>query len=332
MSRITQSQIARQSLQGLFDSRDKYNKFANEVSSGLKVTNPGDSQYSGTINQYKDLLSRVEGHQTRIDSAKAVLTFQDNAVTQLNDLLVRAKEIATQSSNETVGAEARSQAAKELWEIRDHIVQLANSKYQGRYIYGGADDGDAPFNDGLTYDTPSGSGPETKRYAYDDTTAEPGNALSRTINLTDDFTMTITTPGNNLFGAALTALEQLGRSLAGYSTEVQAGPIYTGTQYTLPDDTALQTRHIKDAMDALDTARTTYVMPERVSLGAKLKRLDTAESLLSLSKSDAKAVLANLQEADVDVSATNLAQAELSLNASYAVSSKVLQLSILNYL
>jgi flagellar hook-associated protein 3 FlgL len=331
MTRITQSQLARQSIQGLFDSRDKYNKYAEEVSSGLKVTDPGDSQFSGTISQYKNLVTRIESHSVRIENAKSVLSFQDNAVTQLNDLMIRAKEIATQSANETVGSTSRAQAAKEIWEIRDHIVQLANSKYQDRYIYGGADDDDAPFDES-SYVVPAGTGPETKRYAYDNTTTEPGNALSRTINLTDDFTMTITTSGQNLFGPALTALEQLGRSLAGYSTEVQAGPVYTGTAYTLSADTALQTRHIKDALDAIDTARKTHIMPERIGLGSKLKRIDTAEALLELTKSDAKAVLSSLQDADVDVSATNLTQAELTLNASYAVSSKILQLTILNYL
>jgi flagellar hook-associated protein 3 FlgL len=331
MTRITQSQLGRMSIETLFSARDRYDKYSNEVSSGFKAASPGDSRFSGTINQYRNQLTKIEGHETRIQSAKAVLAFQDNAVTQLNDLLVRAKEIATQTANETVGTTSRAQAAKEIFEIRDHIVQLANSKYQDRYIYGGADDDDPPFDES-TYAVPVGTAAETKRFAYDDTTVEPGNALSRTINLTDDFTMTITSPGNNLFGNALTALEKIGRALAGYTTDVLPGPVYTGTAYTFPTDVELQTRHIKDGMDQLDDARKTYVMPERISLGAKLKRIDTAEAILDLTKSDAKSVLASLQDADLDVSATNLSQAETGLNASYAVSSKVLQLSILNYL
>lgn len=331
MSRITQSQLGRMSLSGLFEARDRYNKYSNEVASGLKVSNPGDSRFSGTINQYKDLLTKIAGHETRIQSAKSSLAFQDNAVTQLNDLLIRAKEIATQTANETVGASSRAQAAKEIFELRDHIVQLANSKYQERYIYGGADDDDAPFDE-ASYAVPVGTGQETKRYVYDDTTAEPGNALSRTINLTDDFSMTITTPGNSIFGAALTALEKIGRALSGYSTEVQAGPIYTGVAYNLPTDMELQTRHIKDAMDELENARKNDVMPERITLGARLKRIETAEAILELSKTDAKTSLSSLQDADLDVSATNLSMAETALNASYAVSSKVLQLSILNFL
>lgn len=331
MTRITQSQLGRMSINSLIDARDRYDKYSNEVSSGRKASAPGDSQFSGSINQYRDTLSKIEGHETRIEAAKSVLAFQDNVTDQLNDLLVRATEIATQNANETVGSAVRAQASKEIFEIRDYIVQLANSKYQNRYIYGGADDSDAPFNQ-LTYAVPAGTGPETKRYAYDDTTSEPGNALSRTINLTDDFTMTISSPGNNLFSNAITAIEKLGRSLSGYSTQTLAGPVYTGTAYTFPTDTALQTRDIKDAMDQITVAREQNVMPERISLGSKLKRIDTAQALLDLTKSDAKTVLSNLQDADLDVSATNLSLAQTGLNASYAVSSKVMQLSILNFL
>lgn len=330
MARITESQRARVSLDALVNSSNRYAQFSEEVSSGRKVNSAGDSRFSGTINQYRDLLTKIEGHETRIQSAKAILAFQDNTVSQVNELLIRAKEVGAQAANETLDEDVRSQLAKEVWEIRDHLVQLANEKYQGRYIYGGADDDDAPF-DQATYTVPA-SGPESLRYAYDNTTTEPGNAQSRTINLTDDFTMTVTTPGSTIFGAALTALEQLGRAMSGYSTVVQAGPVYTGTAYTFPTDYELQTRAIKDSMDALDTARVQNVMPERISLGAKLKRIDTAEALLSLTKDDAKSVLGSLQDANVDESATNLANAQTALNATYAVTAKFLQNTFLNYL
>lgn len=331
MTRITQSQLGRMSIGSINNAREQYNKYSNEVTSGLKVAAPGDSRFSGTINQYKDLLTRIEGHETRIQSAKAMLSFQDNVVNQLNDLIIRTQEIATQNANETVGASTRAQAAKEIFEIRDHIVQLANSRYQGKYIYGGADDDDAPFDAG-SYAVPSGTGPETVRYGYDSTSTEPGNDLSRTINLTDDFTMTITSPGKTLFGGALGAIEKLGRALMGYSTETLAGPVYSGNAYNFPADTALQTRHIKDALDEVTSNRQVNVMPERIGLGAKLKRIETAEAILELSKSDAKMVLSSLQDADVDESATNLSLAQNGLNASYTVSAKVLQLSILNFL
>ena len=324
MTRITQLQLGRMSIESIFNSRDQYNKFSNEVSSGLKVSQPGDSRFSGTINQYRDLLTRIEGHENRIQSAKSVLAFQDNAITQLNDLIVRAQEIATQNASETVGAETRAQAAKEIWEIRDHIVQLANSKYQGKYIYGGSEDSSPPFVEGVY--TGPGSATDLKRYSF---TTAAGGTQSRTINLTDDFTMSITTPGNNTFGGTLTALERLGRSLAGFTTDTT---LNTGVAYNLPTDRDLQTRNIKDAMDSLESNRQTYVMPERISLGAKLKRIDTAEALLDLTKTDAKTGLSTMQEADTDESATNLALAQNTLNASYAVSAKVLQLSILNFL
>ena len=91
MTRITQAQIGRNSLNTLVDARERYDKYSNEISSGFKVSAPGESRLSGTINQYRDLMTKIEGHETRIQSAKSQMAFQDNAMAQLNDLLVRAK-------------------------------------------------------------------------------------------------------------------------------------------------------------------------------------------------------------------------------------------------
>jgi flagellin-like hook-associated protein FlgL len=94
----------------------------------------------------------------------------------------------------------------------------------------------------------------------------------------------------------------------------------------------LQTTAIKDSITDLDTAREQQAIPERVSLGAKLRRLETGESLLTLTKNSAEDVLARIQNADETESASGLQQAQNALQASYTVTARVLRLTILDYI
>ena len=63
-----------------------------------------------------------------------------------------------------------------------------------------------------------------------------------------------------------------------------------------------------------------------------MRRLQTAESLLTLTKTSAQEVLSRIQNADETESVASLAQAQTALQASYSVTAKVLRLTIMDYL
>lgn len=108
------------------------------------------------------------------------------------------------------------------------MVSLANSTYQGRYIYGGTADDQPPYAETTPYDVPA-SGDATKRYEFQ---ALDGSDMAKEVKLTDDLTLTITTPGNEIFDDAIFALERLARAVAGYQTNPADGqPDGTGDAY-----------------------------------------------------------------------------------------------------
>jgi len=331
MTRISENQISRALLSDIADNRQRVNRASREVSTGYKVIDPGDSKFAGTIAQYRESLDRIAGHKQRVESVKSILAFQDNVLTQTNDILVRGRELATQAANETVGPEVRNQMSREVFELRDHLITLANSKNQGKFVYAGMDDDDAPYG-AAAYAVPL-TGAAGQRWVYDDASAEPENGLSRSVNVTDDISVVVSKPGSGIFNNGIYALERLGRALAGYETLPASGqPDGTGAAYNLPTDTARQTAAIQDAINQLTQAREQDVIPERVGVGASLRRLDTAASLLDLTETDAKEALAQLQEADIAESGTNLQQAQTALEVSFTVTSRLLNLTILDYL
>lgn len=328
MTRVTESQLLRNNLNGINRSRQNILKLNNEIDTGLKVQNPGDSELSATIEKYRQTLDKLAKYKNRTAGIKSFLTFQDDALAQSSELMNRAKEIAAQASNETNSPQTRAAMAEEVFQIRDHLVQLANSKYQGKYVWGGAQDGNPPY-DPQTYATPA-SGGASQRYVWDNMA---GRTVTRTVNISDGLTLSVDTQGNTIFDSAIQGLERLGRSLAGYKTNPASGaPDGTGGAYSFPTEFHAQTLDIQAALDQLDSAQKNQIEPERVGLGGKLRRIDTADSLLELTKASAQDALDKLQNADIAESASNLTQAQTVLQASLTVTAKVLNQSIMDYL
>lgn len=329
MTRVSENQQVRSLMVSLQGNRKLINQYSNEVGTGIKVNNPSDSNYSGSVAQFKQSLEKTEQYKDRVSAVKGFLTFQDDAVSQASDLVLRLQEIAEQSANETNSATVRAQMAAEAFAIRDHLASLANSTYQGRYVFGGADDDDPPY-DPLTY-TNSSSTASGQRYVYD---SDPGNNGTRVVQVSDDVSIDTLIPGSRIFDNAIQASERLGRALEGFDTTPAppAAPNGGGAAYVFPADAQLQSQAIRDSLTQLKTARDVDLQPQRTTIAGKLRRLDTASSLLELSKSAGEDVLSRLQDADVFESASKLAQAQTALQASMQVTTRILNISILDFI
>lgn len=333
MTRITENYLGRSLMNDIMRNRESVSKFSNEVSTGLKVDEPGDSSQSATISQFRETLHRIEGYSSRVQSVKGFLEFQDDTLSEAGDLLIRAKEIASHAASGHVSADARRQMAEEVFEIREHVVALANSTYQGKYVFSGAADNAPAFSKVAApgYSVPP-SGAASDRYSYN---SQPGSTLSRSVQVGDEVTVDVNTPGSGIFANAVAGLERLGRALQGYSSATDPGtglPTGVGGTYTLPQDYELQTNEIRATIDIFSRAKEEDIQLERVSVGGRLRRLDTATSVLNLSKVTAQDVLNGLQNADVAESASNLADAQTALEASFTITSRILQVSVLDYL
>lgn len=327
--RITENQTAGSLLNSIMRNRRTFDKHSNEISTGLKVAEPGDSTYSGTVSQLRSALERIDGYTARTKTVEGQLNYQQDVLSQATDLLIRAKEVAAQGANESNSTTERYALAEEIFELRDHMVSLANSQYQGQYIFHGAATDTPPFIED-TYTNGENKGLE--RWVYDNTQA--GHDTEREVRVTDSLTVRVNTLGQETFENSILALERLGRSLQGYRTDTPPTAIGvpgTGVAYTAAEFEA-QTTEIKTYMDQLDVARESEIQPERVNIAGRLKRLETAGSLLELSKVSTKEVLSQLQDADLTESATNMALAQTALEASLSITNRVLNLSILDFL
>lgn len=314
----------------LFQQRQALEENRQQIATGQKVRDPGDNPgRAGTIAQFQATLNRLSHHKERISFALGVMEQQDGALNSAQDLLTRAKELAVQAANESNSAESRKAMATELYEIRDGLVTLANTRYQGRYIYGGADDDDPPF-DALTYANPAAPAVGNARYVFDN---EQGTALTRSVQVSDDDKVRITSSGS-MFAESISNVERLARTLDGYRTDPEdysTLPVGTGAAYTFPTDFKAQTGAILSAINNLDLNKRT-LETERSDLGGRLNRLDQAKQIIETVQFNTRDAQSTLQESDIFEASSNLSNLETSLQALMATGARINNLSLLNYL
>ncbi len=74
------------------------------------------------------------------------LELTDSTLDDIGSLITRAKELAVYQATETSSAQTRADTAEEVKQIYDQLIQLANTQYNGSYIFAGYKTGTAPFS------------------------------------------------------------------------------------------------------------------------------------------------------------------------------------------
>lgn len=339
--RVTNVQTTNAFIDQILRNQAQLEDKRNEISSGYKVVDASDDPgRAGTISMLQSAIQRLSKHKDRIAFGINMLETQENIVQTANDILVRAKELATQAASGAQSAETRGYIADEIFQLRDSLVSIANTRHQGIYIYGGLDDDDPPYDLNETYyNEPPSAAPaeesaEKGHWMFDDPTVELGQTDTRTIKISDSDIVKVISRADEIFSKAINSLEILGRSLKGYNTglDINGEPDGTGTAYNLPTDYAQQTQDILFALDELEDARVNDVENELSSIGARMNHLEQTEQIIDTLKLNTDKARASIQDADMIQAASEFASLQLSLEGLLASGSQINRLSLLDYL
>ena len=313
-----------------------------EIASGLTVSNPSDDPgRAATLITLQSTIQRLKRHQERVGSTTDYLAAQEGAVNSAQDAMIRLNELAEQAASGNFSFEQRAQIADEVFQLRDSLASVANTQYQGKYIFGGLDEDDAPVDYVANYfDQPPTAAapfpPEKGHYVFDDPATEPGQDQTRNVDISDTDNIRINTPAATIFERAINAATQLGRAMEGYETfrNGTGDLIATGNppQLNLPTAFATQTGQILEGLDMLRLARTDDVEVELSSIGARTNRLQQTDQLLTTLITSADQSRGNIQDTDVFAAASTFAQVQTSLQALLASGSQINNLSLLDFL
>jgi flagellar hook-associated protein 3 FlgL len=263
-------------------------QLSGELSSGVRVTSIGQDPVAAGQNAL--LLDQIQNDDSFTRSSSLVqgrLQVADSALGGVVSQLTQAITLATSANNGTLNPSQLQAISNQLSGIRDEVSSLANSTYEGQYIFAGSLAGTAPFS------TSNSTVPAMTTYNGDGGVNyfETPNGQSIQLNL----------PGDQIFtaGGSNNVFQALNNLIADFSNG-------TGSPSSAAD------------LQALNTALG-YVSQQRVTLDNSLTRLTAATNSAASEKTQLMTAQTTLMQADLGEISTQLSLSKTQQTALEAV-------------
>lgn len=237
-------------------------------------------------------LRSLKQYGRNVSSASSRLQMEETVLDQLTGALDRAKQLAMQEANGSANASTRIVAKAEVDQLLSFAVQVANTRYEGEYLFGG----DQSLTQPITSNTaPYSATPITgQRRAQ----IAEGQHVPVTHNASDIF----------LNSRVLAALEQLSAALG-----------------------ANDAAGITASLSTIDGAHAS-VQNLIGEVGARTSQMDVAASNLQALDTTLQAFKADLQELDLEEAVTQLIARQNAYQAALLTTSRVMNLSLADYM
>jgi flagellar hook-associated protein 3 FlgL len=147
--RVTQGMLASNSLRNLSKSYEKLGDYQDQLNTGKKISRPSQDPVVAMKGMYyRSNLSEVEQYQRNLSEAYLWMDNSEAGLEQANSALQRVRELIVQGKNGTNGEDDRAAIAKEIEQLKQDLVETANTKVAGRYIFNGTEVDKAPVEHG----------------------------------------------------------------------------------------------------------------------------------------------------------------------------------------
>jgi flagellar hook-associated protein 3 FlgL len=348
--------------QNLAKNRTEQADLQNQAATQKRINKPSDDPLAAA----KVLGARTEerGNQQylkNINNAKSFLEFTEQSLSELSDILIRAKELAISQSNDASGNEqSRQVTASELEQIYNQSVQIGNRKLGERFIFGGyktqtqpftntgeyqGDDGDMKINihkdtflsmnlpgnkvflgKGLGGDGISRSNSETPKKAEElnDYKSKEAERLTANDAAEENY---VDTRAPASFARAQ-RLAPNGRDPVTESAGINVFQTLKGLEISLrTNDKA----GIQESLDTLDQAISQVVLA-RSEVGARVMTVSSTAESLQKAVVENKIAASQLEDADLFEVVSNINKNDSTLKATLETSGKLIQSSLMDFL
>ncbi|XWN53206.1 flagellar hook-associated protein FlgL [Anoxybacillus flavithermus] len=147
--RVTQMMLANNTLRNVSKSYDKLGTYQQQLATGKKIHRPSEDPVVAMKGMhYRTSLTEIEQFQRNLSEAYTWMENSESALNHTTNVLQRARELVVQAKNGTLGQEDRQAIAREIEQLKKDLVQVANTKVAGKYIFNGTNIEQAPVADG----------------------------------------------------------------------------------------------------------------------------------------------------------------------------------------
>src|SRR5262249_49955325 len=145
--RITNNMILQSQFNAMQSNIAALNRATAVANTGKRIQQASDDPTASTqVMGSNTTLRALDQYKTNVQRAASRVDTEDGVLSQIGDLITRAKEIALQQEGDTASAATRQSANAEVEQIFNQIVSLGNTKFGNEYLFGGDQATTQPFS------------------------------------------------------------------------------------------------------------------------------------------------------------------------------------------
>jgi flagellar hook-associated protein 3 FlgL len=260
-------------------------QFSSELSSGVSVTSLSSNPVAAGENVL--LLNQIQEDDSYSSTTSQVtgqLQVADSALGSVVTQLTQAISLATSANNGTMNTSQVNAVGSQLQGILGEVIQMANTSYQGQFIFAGTATSTQPFDSAGNYTVTAAEGGQTVNFL-----TTPSNQKIQ-----------LNVPGSQIFtgngNSSVSVMGALNALIADYS----------GTTVDEAQATA-DTNTLNSALN--------FVSEQRVTIDNSINQVSASSSAATSEALQLTSAQTNLMQADVGQVSTQLSTAETQATA-----------------
>ncbi len=292
--RVTQSMLSGNMLRNLMNSQEKMGTYFEQLYTGKKISRPSDDPVIAMkAMSYRTEVIEVEQYKRNVGEVHNWMDNSDSALDKTTQTLQRMRELTVKASNSTNDQNELDSIKREIEQLEEHLVDLANTNVNGIYIFNGTNTDQKPvqFNNGVVTQVSEG----TK-----DVYIEVANMTRIKANVSPDTVFT----------------QELFDNIAALKDALE----HVEDRSDLNESLEALDKNINETIDA------------RAALGARMNRMELIEHRLDEQEVIAKKTMSTNEDIDFEVAITNLITQESLHRAALSVGSRIIQPSLVDFL
>ncbi len=228
LTRVSDNMKFKTMVDNLFKVQTKYAELEEKLATQKIINRPSDDPVGmGKILDYRASRAGIAEYQSNVEGCESWLTMTESKLTGMEDLIVKAKEIALSQASGTATPETRQISASALQPLIDELLSLANSKLGDRYLFSGSKTDADPFT--VWSSASVGTAIPASGNAFDGTVSS-GGVYTGAVNKT--YAVKITT-GGTLAAAEYSLSADGGKTWGAVQTDLDGGTITLGDGITM---------------------------------------------------------------------------------------------------
>ena len=301
--RVTQNITTSNFIRYIHQHAENLLKTQRQIATQKRINKSSDDPIGmGQVLGYRTNLAATDQYQENIEQGITRLEFNEATLDLASNLINTARRLAADYSGSTLSVGERQSLALQVKDLYDQAMQMANSKFNGNYIFSGHATNAVPFSRDANFNA-----------AYN------GDDGDLRIMVSDNVEVNIVADGRNIFQDAANGGVNIFDELKNLIDGLENPDPVAGSAQIEATINPLQ-----DGRDQINRRRSEYA--------PVLYRLQATGEYMTNLRPKVEEAMAKLEQADITKAVVELQSLELAYETTIATAGRIIQPSLLDFL